>query len=300
MPVVEPLLPTTARLAAAAEALGALAAHLRVESEGLDVDERLRSLLAEIAAELLGPAAAVEPGASAQAVGMAQAFLRESVSLVSDPGRAGPWKVEDAMVLEGLGRLSMAIASAFQIAAGRLDGLGDALAQPTAAFLDVGTGTGWLAIATARAFPAARVLGIDVFELALERARRNVSEQGLADRVDLRHVDLADLVDADPDARFDATWLPMPFLAREFVAEAIRAANATLKPGGWLLLGTFAGADDRLSRLLTDLRIVRSGGHPWDTPEVLAMLEAAGLTDAQELDRSWPAPLRLWVARRPC
>ena len=48
------LMGTAARLSTSLEALAALAAHLRVESEGLDADPRARELLGEIARELLG------------------------------------------------------------------------------------------------------------------------------------------------------------------------------------------------------------------------------------------------------
>ena len=48
------LMGTAARLSTSLEALAALAAHLRVESEGLDAVPRVRELLGAIATELLG------------------------------------------------------------------------------------------------------------------------------------------------------------------------------------------------------------------------------------------------------
>jgi SAM-dependent methyltransferase len=289
------LLPTTVRLTGAAEALAALAAHVRVETEGLDVDERVRSLLAAIATELTGSADVGADAPGPQAVGMARAFLRESAALVDDPGRLGDWANVDEAVLQGLGRLSMAIAPVFAHAAATLPGLGDALAAPGAAVLDVGTGTGWLAIATARAFPAARVLGIDVFEPALALARRNVDAEQLADRVSLRLLDVGAL---DEAGAYDLVWLPLPFLPRAVVGEALRRSHGALRPGGWVLPGTFAGPDDRLSQLLVDLRIVRSGGHPWETGELLTLMAEAGFDRPHEVERAWPAPLRLFAGRR--
>jgi len=292
----EPLLPATVRLTSAAEALAALAAHVRVETEHLEVDPRVGALLAAIATELTGSAAISSSDPAPQAVGMARAFLRESISLVDDPARIGDWSHVDESILQGVGRLSMAIAPVFAAASLILPGLADALAGPDAAFLDVGTGTGWLAIATARAFPAARVVGIDIFEPSLALARRNVDAEQMADRVTLRRVDVTEL--DEPDA-YDAVFLPLPFLPRAVVPEAIERAGRALRPGGWLLPGTFAGPGDPLSLLLTDLRIVRSGGHPWPVSEMVGMLRSAGLDGAHEVPRTWPAPLQLFAARRP-
>jgi ubiquinone/menaquinone biosynthesis C-methylase UbiE len=49
--------------------------------------------------------------------------------------------------------------------------------------LDVGSGPGRIPIALCRADPAARVLAIDLAEAMLERARRNVADEGLGGRV---------------------------------------------------------------------------------------------------------------------
>jgi hypothetical protein len=91
----------------------------------------------------------------------------------------------------------------------------------------------------------------------------------------------------------------MPFLPKAIVPAAVTAAVAMLKPGGWLLPGTFTGPSDRLAELLTDLRTVRSGGYPWRGDELLPLLTGAGLTDAAEVPRTWSAPVRLYAARRP-
>lgn len=169
------------------------------------------------------------------------------------------------------------------------------LSRRGARFLDVGTGTGWLAIATAHAYPLAHVVGIDVFDTALALARHNVEAAGLDERIDLRSQDVATL--GEPDT-YDAIWLPLPFLAVAVVPAAVTASTRALRAGGWVLAGTFAGPGDRLASLLTDLRTLRSGGHPWTGDEIVAQLDATHLHDAHEVPRTWAAPVRLWAARR--
>ncbi len=287
---------TAARLGSSLEALAALAAYLRVETEQLTVDPRVHDLLRAIAVEVLGEEPDVTRPQGAPMVGMTRALLAQSADLVDDPERAGGWTPDDDALLQGIGRQSAPIAGIVAAASGHLDGLAEALAAPDAALLDVGTGTGWLAMAFAQAFPAAHVVGIDIYERSLALARRNVAAAGLTDRVELRSEDATRLAAGDT---YDAIWLPMPFLPRTIVPAVVEAAAAALRPGGWLLPGTFAGPPDPLSRLLVDLRTVRAGGHPWDGADLVGELASHGLQDAHEVPRTWSAPVRLYAARRP-
>jgi ribosomal protein L11 methyltransferase len=59
-------------------------------------------------------------------------------------------------------------------------------------FLDVGTGTGILAIAAARLFPTARVAACDTDAAAIEIARENARLNGVADQIDFRVGSLED------------------------------------------------------------------------------------------------------------
>jgi 2-polyprenyl-3-methyl-5-hydroxy-6-metoxy-1,4-benzoquinol methylase len=288
------LMTRAVELGVATDALAALAAHVRIETEGLPADPAVRAVLADVAAELLG-GTGVAPAAAAQVVGLARTWLRQAVDLVDDPGRSGGWERVDERLLQSIGRLSMGIAGAVRAAETALPGLAEALARPGATLLDVGTGTGWLAIALAQAYPHLHVTGIDLFEPALDLAQVNRADAGLTDRIELRLQDAAAL---DETGAYDVVWLPMPFLRRDAVPEVLRAACRALRPGGWLLPGTFAGGPDRLGQLLTDLRTVRSGGHPWQPAELLDLLRDAGLDDVTEVPRTWAAPVRLYAGRR--
>lgn len=59
-----------------------------------------------------------------------------------------------------------------------------------------------------------------------------------------------------------STFLAMPFIAPELVPTAIARTCAALRTGGWLLAGMFTAPDEPLAQRLTELRVVRAGGHP--------------------------------------
>ncbi len=61
---------------------------------------------------------------------------------------------------------------------------------PDPIVMDIGTGSGCLAIVAAREIPGARVYATDVSSDALEVARRNAATHGVAGRIDFRRGDL--------------------------------------------------------------------------------------------------------------
>lgn len=68
----------------------------------------------------------------------------------------------------------------------------DACGAPTEFVCDLCTGSGCIAVAIAKNFPAARVVATDICDSALEVAAGNLEKHGLKDRVTLLHGDLFD------------------------------------------------------------------------------------------------------------
>ena len=140
------------------------------------------------------------------------------------------------------------------------------------AVLDVGTGTGAIALAIADEVSDARVTAIDASADALALARENLDLTGIDGRVRLVEHDLTsglgetefDLVVSnppyvDPDELPSLQpevrdWEPHIALVASGATEAVaRAATEALRPGGWLVLETAASSGDRVEALLDDL-----------------------------------------------
>jgi release factor glutamine methyltransferase len=138
--------------------------------------------------------------------------------------------------------------------------------------LDVGTGTGAIALAIADEVRDARVTAIDASPDALALARENLDLTRINGRVRLVEHDLTsglgrtefDLVVSnppyvDPDElpRLQPEvrdWEPHIALVASGATEAVaRAATEALRPGGWVVLETAASSGDRVEVLLDDL-----------------------------------------------
>ncbi len=81
---------------------------------------------------------------------------------------------------------------------------------PPARILDVGTGSGALALTLALELPTADIAAVDVSREALDVARRNAHDLGLGDRVVFAASDL--LGDLAPDTRYDAIVANLPYV----------------------------------------------------------------------------------------
>lgn len=91
-------------------------------------------------------------------------------------------------------------------------------AAPPARILDLGTGSGAIALALAQAWPMAQVTAIDANPAALTLAAENAAATGLAARVSLRPSQWFAAVGADE--RFDLIVANPPYLSAEEVAAA--------------------------------------------------------------------------------
>jgi release factor glutamine methyltransferase len=138
--------------------------------------------------------------------------------------------------------------------------------------LDVGTGTGAIALAIADEVRDAQVTAIDVSPDALALARENLELTRINGRVRLVEHDLTfglgnadfDLVVSNPpyvepdelktlqpEVR---DWEPhVALVAAGATAKLAEASREALRPGGWLVLETAAGAGERVERVLTEL-----------------------------------------------
>ena len=136
--------------------------------------------------------------------------------------------------------------------------------------LDVGTGSGAIALAIADEHPGAVVTGLDSSADALALAAENVARTGL--RVELAgrdlfqglpagpwdlivsnppYVDAAELPDLQPEVR---DWEPRDALSADGAVEAVvRGATAVLAPGGALALEVGAGQPPAIAALLSHL-----------------------------------------------
>lgn len=141
--------------------------------------------------------------------------------------------------------------------------------------VDVGTGSGAIAIALAVHRPQASITTLDISQDALELATSNASHHGVADRIRFLASDLLSVVKSE---RFDVVVSNPPYVANgempslsrqvrehepavalfagdtgyEIYERLIPQAKRVLKPGGWFALEIGFGQKDALARLLAE------------------------------------------------
>lgn len=142
------------------------------------------------------------------------------------------------------------------------------------AICDVGTGSGILAVCAAKYLPGARVTAVDTSAKALEVARANARQHGVADRIELLESDLLEAV--PPGQRFDFILSNPPYVAAgeldtlardvkdheprvalvagpqgtEVIQRLVPQAAEHLEPGGHLLVEVSPMIHDRVLALL--------------------------------------------------
>jgi release factor glutamine methyltransferase len=139
--------------------------------------------------------------------------------------------------------------------------------------VDIGTGSGCIAIALAKEFPQAEIHATDISPAALEVARANAARHQLEDRI---HFHPADLLQGLDPGTFDFVVSNPPYVGEseedqvqlevrkfeprnavfagptglEVIERLIPPAHAALKPGGWLVIEISGTIADRVKRLL--------------------------------------------------
>jgi len=104
--------------------------------------------------------------------------------------------------------------------------------------LDVGTGTGAVALALAERLPRGRVTGIDMSEGMLEQATAKAAARGL-ENIALQAMDMTAL--DLPSGYFDCATAAFALFFVEDMESCLRGLVELLKPGGRVLTCAFAG-----------------------------------------------------------
>jgi release factor glutamine methyltransferase len=161
------------------------------------------------------------------------------------------------------------------------------------AIIDIGTGSGAIAVAVARRHKTARVTATDLSPGALAVAQRNAARHGVAERIRFLQGDLLEPV--VPDERFDFILSNPPYIAHEDIPglpvgvrdyephlaldggpggyavfdRLLRQATRYLKAGGYLIVEIGAPQDEPARRRIADYPgyelgpTIRDGsGHP--------------------------------------
>jgi 16S rRNA (guanine1207-N2)-methyltransferase len=120
-------------------------------------------------------------------------------------------------------------------------------------FLDLGAGTGAIALTMARRSPEARVIAVDVNERARALCAANATANGLA------NVEVADPDAVEADLRFDLIWSNPPIrIGKSALHDLLTQWLGRLAPGGAAVLVVHKHlGSDSLQRWLTE--------HGWPT-----------------------------------
>jgi len=158
--------------------------------------------------------------------------------------------------------------------------------QPALRIVDVGTGSGCIALALAKELPGAELHATDISAAALEIARANVERHPFERRIRFQQADLLaglegefDLIVSNPpyvgDSEEDTVQLEVrKFEPRnavfagpkgtEVIARLIPEARAILRPGGWLIM-------EISGTIVEDVRKLLEG---WDEVQIKADLQS--------------------------
>jgi ubiquinone/menaquinone biosynthesis C-methylase UbiE len=154
--------------------------------------------------------------------------------------------------------------------------------EPGQDVLEVGCGTGNLALLVAREHPDVRVVGLDPDPKALALARRKADRRGAALRLDRGFGDALPY----PDGSFDRVLssLMLHHLDPAEKPAMLREIVRVLRPGGELHLLDFGGAHHHAPHRFLTRRAGQASPRLQDNmgDRIPALMSAAGLRDARE------------------
>ena len=160
--------------------------------------------------------------------------------------------------------------------------------QPGMRVLDLACGTGATSLLAAQAVaPGGRVIGVDLSEAMLERARGKASRAGLGDVLEFRHGDM--LATGFPDGSFDAVVCVFGLVLVPDMEGLVRELWRMVKPGGRLVITTWGPRlwapmlDAWKAAVAAERPDLIATSDPWERvtdPTALAeLLRAAGLPE---------------------
>ena len=143
--------------------------------------------------------------------------------------------------------------------------------------LDIGTGSGIIAITLAKQLPSSRFVAVDISQPALEVAKLNAQTHEVSDQIEFRYSDLFSAI--KPEEKFDFILSNPPYIGEEertsldasvrdfepavalfsgqkgtdLIEKMLAQAPGRLNPGGWLLFELSPIIHDHILSILSNI-----------------------------------------------
>lgn len=287
-------------LRASAQALTALALSLEARRRNAAREHDPLTVHSRAVVDALGLTAAVDGAAEgdvARFLAEVRAEVLFSARLLGRRPEAGGWRQGDVDLHQAFGDVSAGFAALLRgRIAPRLAGLAERLGRPGAAFLDVGTGVGALALGVLREWPGLRAVGIEPLAETADLARRAAAAAGCAHRMEVRVGRGEDLAERDA---YDLAFIPSAFIPEPAIAALLERAAGALRRGGWILVGKVEPDREPLASALARFRVASWGGTIFADGAAETLLARFGLRDVTRVEPRPRAGFGFAAGRRP-